>query len=58
MFFRVKSTGQYRYLQMVENHREGYRTIQRVLCTLGRVEDSRPDGLVQPDDRRVVGTNG
>ena len=39
MFIRVKDTGQYRYLQVVENHREGRRTVQRVLCTLGRADE-------------------
>ncbi|MFQ5861207.1 MAG: IS1634 family transposase [Dehalococcoidia bacterium] len=38
MFVRVKTKGAYRYLQIVENHREGKRTVQRVLCTLGRLE--------------------
>ena len=39
MFVRIKSRGPYRYLQIVENHREGRRTVQRVLCTLGRADD-------------------
>jgi len=39
VFFRVKSSGPYRYLQLVENHREGYRTVQRVLFTLGRLDE-------------------
>ncbi|MDD4986879.1 MAG: IS1634 family transposase [Dehalococcoidales bacterium] len=39
MFVRVKNAGQYRYLQVVENHREGKRTVQRVLCTLGKVDE-------------------
>lgn len=39
MFFRVKSSGPYRYLQLVENHREGHRTVQRVLLTLGRLDE-------------------
>lgn len=39
MFIRVKSTGNHRYLQVVENHREGSRTRQRVLCTLGRADE-------------------
>lgn len=39
MFFRVKPSGPYRYLQLVENHREGRRTVQRVLVTLGRLDD-------------------
>lgn len=38
MFVRVKPAGPYRYLQIVENHREGRRTVQRVLCTLGRLD--------------------
>jgi hypothetical protein len=38
MFFRVKPSGSYRYLQLVENHREGRRTVQRVLLTLGRLD--------------------
>ena len=37
MFFRIKPSGPYRYLQLVENHRDGYRTVQRVLFTLGRL---------------------
>ncbi len=38
MFFRIKPTGPYRYLQLVENYRDGYRTMQRVLFTLGRLD--------------------
>ena len=44
MFIRVKGTGLYRYLQVVENHREGQRTVQRVLCTLGRVDQLMAKG--------------
>ncbi len=39
MFARVKGTGKYRYLQLVENHRHGKRTVQRVLYTLGRLDE-------------------
>ena len=39
MFFRIKPAGERRYLQIVENSRDGARTVQRVLATLGRVED-------------------
>ena len=46
MFARVKGTGKYRYLQLVENHREGKRTVQRVLYTLGRVEELAASGSV------------
>jgi Transposase DDE domain len=44
MFFRIKSSGERRYLQIVENTRDGARTIQRVVATLGRVEDLQADG--------------
>ena len=44
MFFRIKPSGPRRYLQIVENKRHGARTVQRVVASLGRVEDLRPDG--------------
>jgi len=44
MFVRAKGTEPYRYLQVVENHREGKRTVQRVLCTLGRVDQLMASG--------------
>ncbi|WP_291323061.1 IS1634 family transposase [Desulfonatronospira sp.] len=44
MFIRVKGTGRYRYLQVVENHREGKRTLQRVICTLGRADELMASG--------------
>jgi transposase len=44
MFIRVKGKGVYRYLQLVENHREGKRVVQRVLCSLGRVDELRESG--------------
>lgn len=44
MFFRVKPSGPYRYLQLVENHREGRRTVQRVLFTLGRLDELMATG--------------
>jgi len=44
MFIRVKGTGQYRYLQVVENHREGKRTLQRVICTLGKADELMAGG--------------
>lgn len=46
MFVRIKTTGPYRYLQIVENHREGSRTMQRVLATLGRVDHLKVTGAV------------
>ncbi len=44
MFFRIKPSGDRRYLQIVENTRAGPRTVQRVIATLGRVEDLQADG--------------
>ncbi|MBI2933974.1 MAG: Crp/Fnr family transcriptional regulator [Chloroflexi bacterium] len=38
MFFRINGRGKYRYLQLVENHRQGYRTVQRILLSLGRLD--------------------
>ena len=46
MFVRVKAKGPYRYLQIVENHREGKRTVQRVLATLGRADELAESGGV------------
>lgn len=44
MFIRVKGAGRYHYLQIVENHREGKRVVQSVICTLGRLDSLVADG--------------
>jgi hypothetical protein len=44
MFFRIKPSGERRYLQIVENTRDGRRTVQRVLATLGRIDELEADG--------------
>jgi hypothetical protein len=44
MFFRVKPSGARRYLQLVENTRDGTATRQRVLATLGRIDDAETAG--------------
>ena len=44
MFFRIKPSGPRRYLQLVENTRDGAATRQRVLATLGRVDDPETNG--------------
>lgn len=38
MFFRQKRAGAYRYLQIVENHRDGRHVRQRTLTTVGRLD--------------------
>lgn len=47
MFARVKKTGPYHYLQLVENHREGRKTIQRVIATLGRIDQLQAKGEIE-----------
>ncbi len=46
MFVRVKGKEPNRYLQIVENRREGKRTVQRVLATLGHVDQLAAEGGV------------
>ena len=45
MFVRVKGKEPNRYLQIVENRRQGKRTVQRVLATLGRVDRLAAGGV-------------
>ena len=47
MFARTKKSGKYEYLQIVENHREGARVNQRVIATLGRLDQMRAKGGVE-----------
>lgn len=51
MFVRTKGTGEYKYLQIVENYRQDSRVKQRVLLTLGRkeqlVESGKLDNLAR-----------
>jgi hypothetical protein len=48
MFFRIKPSGERRYLQIVENTRDGAATRQRIVATLGRVEASKPPASSMP----------
>lgn len=47
MFARVKKTVPYQYLQIVENRREGPKTVQRVIATLGRLDTLREKGEIE-----------
>ena len=47
MFARIKKAGKYEYLQIVENHREGPKVNQRVLVTLGRLDQMSAKGEVE-----------
>ena len=44
MFFRVKKSGPRQYLQIVENFWQEGRTHQRVLATLGRLDQLQSSG--------------
>ncbi len=48
MFARIKKSGPYEYLQIVENHREGNKTRQRVIAHLGSVAELREKGQLEP----------
>jgi transposase len=47
MFARVKKSGNYQYLQIVQNRREGQKTVQRVLATVGRLDQMHEKGEVE-----------
>ncbi|HVI17359.1 MAG TPA: hypothetical protein VM712_03225 [Gaiellales bacterium] len=44
MFFRLKTSGPRRYLQIVENRREGGTVRQQVIATLGRLDELTASG--------------
>jgi transposase len=47
MFARLKKSGRCEYLQIVENRRDGAKTAQRVLCTIGRLDQLHAKGSVE-----------
>ena len=47
MFARIKKSGRYQYLQIVENRREGSKVRQRVIATLGRMDRLGAKGDVE-----------
>jgi transposase len=47
MFARVKKSGNNQYLQIVENRRENGKVIQRVIATLGRMDQMSEKGEVE-----------
>jgi transposase len=47
MFARVKKSGLYDYLQIVQNRREGTKTIQRVVATIGRMDQIQAKGEIE-----------
>jgi transposase len=47
MFARIKKSGHHQYLQIVENHREGSKTLQRVISTIGRMDQLQAKGDIE-----------
>ena len=47
MYFRVKRTGPYPYLQLVESFRDGAQVRQRVLATVGRLDALQAGGQLE-----------
>ncbi|MDP2971906.1 MAG: hypothetical protein Q8P64_22260 [Deltaproteobacteria bacterium] len=47
MFARIKKSGRHQYLQIVENHREGSKTVQRVISTIGRMDQLQAKGDIE-----------
>lgn len=47
MFARVKQSGKYQYLQIVENRKEGKKVKQRVIATVGRMDRLHAKGAVE-----------
>ena len=47
MFARIKKSGRYEYLQIVENRRDGAKTVQRVICTIGRLDQLHAKGSIE-----------
>lgn len=54
MFARIKKSGKNEYLQIVENHREGKRVAQRVITTLGRLDELKTGGDLQALNRSLA----
>jgi len=46
MFARVKKSGKYEYLQIVENRKEKGKVKQRVIATIGRMDKLQPKARV------------
>lgn len=55
MFARIKKSGNHRYLQIVENRKINGKVAQRVIATIGRMdqlqEKDRIDTLIRPLSR-------
>jgi hypothetical protein len=48
LFARIKKSGKYHYLQIVENRRQKGKVVQRVIATVGRMDKLNATGGVEP----------
>ncbi|CAB1065116.1 hypothetical protein D1BOALGB6SA_9913 [Olavius sp. associated proteobacterium Delta 1] len=53
MFAHVKISGKYQYLQIVENRKENGQLKQRVISTIGRMDQLRAKGRVETQIRSL-----
>ena len=47
MFARIKKSGKYKYLQIVENRKIKGKVIQRVIATVGRMDQLQAKGQIE-----------
>jgi hypothetical protein len=47
MFARIKKSGQYQYLQIVQNHKEKGKVRQQVIATIGRMDELQDKGRIE-----------
>lgn len=47
MFARIKKSGKYQYLQIVQNHKENGKVRQQVIATIGRLDELQSKGRVE-----------
>jgi hypothetical protein len=53
MFVRLKKSGNYKYLQIVQTYREGRKVKQRVVSTLGRLDQLQEKGDIETVSRSL-----
>ena len=55
MFARIKKSGRYQYLQLVENNKISGKVCQRVISTVGRLDQLQAKGSVETLIRSLAG---
>jgi hypothetical protein len=53
MFARIKKSGKYQYLQIVENRKEKGKVKQRVIATVGRMDNLHEKNRVETQIRSL-----